>query len=72
MSRSQNKQTRKLVKLIRSRGYEVELNKHYKVRDPKTGSVVAVFPHTHGRGRGWQNTLAELRRAGVINRGEPG
>lgn len=70
MSRAQDKKTRKLLKLIQKRGYTVSLGKHYKVHDPATGQLLAVFPHTHGQGRAWSNTLAQLRRAGVLNRGE--
>jgi predicted RNA binding protein YcfA (HicA-like mRNA interferase family) len=57
----------KLIRIIQQQGYQIVISKrtHLKVYSP-TGAYVTTMGHTPSRrGRATENTIAELRRAGV-------
>jgi hypothetical protein len=62
-----------LVRRLRKAGVSVEQarNNHWIVRDA-SGRRVAVMAHTPGGGRAMANTLASLRRAGLLPCGKCG
>lgn len=64
------KETKKVIKELKKQDYHVELGKagHYKVWNP-AGRLVTTMPSSPGRGRGLQNRIADLRRAGFIWKG---
>jgi hypothetical protein len=63
---SARKDMKAILEIIEAQGFTIVKSRgtsHFKVMIP--GSWPISIPGTPGEGRSWQNTIAELRRAGI-------
>lgn len=56
----------KLISALEKQGWSIEYGtKHIKVFPPGGGRAVIMSRRPSDNGRGWQNTLSDLRRLGA-------
>ena len=59
-----NKDTRKLLKQLEQQGFTMRRTTGGHMIVYRDGRAVTCLAGTGGKGRGWANSIAELRRAG--------